>query len=244
MCLPALQMIILNNPNNPTGAAIPTRVLRDIVAFAKARNLIVFSDEVYRPLFHDVHDVGAVVPAPITSFGYDNVVVTGSMSKAWALAGIRVGWVVSPNKSIIAQLAAARDYTTISVSQLDDAVAAYALSPPVRDPLLRRNVGLAKTNVALLETFVQKHSDVCSWVKPVAGTTAFLHFTNNGRPVDDAEFCLDVLNKTNVFFVPGSKCFGGGKDFAGYVRVGYVCHTDVLQEGLEKLSGYVQAHLS
>ncbi|KAH6663281.1 aminotransferase class I and II [Plectosphaerella plurivora] len=241
---PNTKMIILNNPNNPTGAAIPTAVLGDIIAFAKARNITVFSDEVYRPLFHNLHDKDAVVPAPITSFGYDNVVVTGSMSKAYALAGIRVGWVVSPNKEIIARLASARDYTTISVSQLDDAVAAYALSPPVRDPLLRRNVSLAKTNVALLEAFVQKNSAVCSWVKPVAGTTAFVHFTNNGQPVDDATFCLDVLNETKVFIVPGSKCFGGSEDFAGYVRVGYVCHTDVLVEALEKLSGYVQTHLS
>lgn len=244
MCLPVCQMIILNNPNNPTGAVIPSDVLRDIVAFAKSRNIIVFSDEVYRPLFHNALDANAVTPAPITAFGYDNVVVTGSMSKAYALAGIRVGWVVSPNKSIITALAAARDYTTISVSQLDDAVASFALSPPVRAPLLRRNVTLAKTNVALLEKFVNDHAAVCSWVKPVAGTTAFVQFTNNGQPVDDVKFCLDLLDKTKVFFVPGSRCFGGGEDFAGYVRIGYVCHTDILEEGLAKLSGYVRSNLS
>lgn len=236
-------MIILNNPNNPTGAAIPTDVLKDIVAFAKARNITVFSDEVYRPLFHSALDADAVTPAPITSFGYENVVVTGSMSKAWALAGIRIGWVVSPSKAIIAALASARDYTTISVSQLDDAVASFALSPPVRGPLMRRNVSLAKTNVAMLEAFVNEHRDVCAWVKPVAGTTAFVQFTNNGQPVDDVKFCLDLLKKTKVMLVPGSRCFGGGKDFAGYVRVGYVCHTDVLKEGLEKLSGYLRSNL-
>lgn len=248
-------MIILNNPNNPTGAAIPSSVLRQIVSFAQERGILILSDEVYRPLFHNLFDdeqsvatgnsgSSTTIPSTITSFGYPNVLVTGSMSKAYALAGIRLGWVASPNKDLIARLASARDYTTISVSRLDDAVATYALSPPVVTPLLRRNVALAKANVALLEQFVLRHAEVCSWVKPVAGTTAFVQFRRKGGdPVSDVDFCLDLLDKTKVFFVPGSKCFGGQVDFQGYVRIGFVCHTDVLEEGLAKLDDYVKTHL-
>ncbi|OHE91248.1 aminotransferase class I and II [Colletotrichum orchidophilum] len=237
---PNTKMIIINNPNNPTGAPIPTPILASIVAFAKTRDIIIFSDEVYRPLFHDFFDHADEVPPPITTFGYNKVVVTGSMSKSYALAGIRIGWIASRDKAIIQAIASARDYTTISVSQIDDQIASYALSKPVWEPLLRRNVALAVTNKALLEAFIKKHGDVCSWVKPKAGTTAFVRFTHKGEPVDDVRFCLDVLDKTNVFFVPGSKCFGHGKDFAGYVRIGYVCHTEVLVEALEKLDAYMR----
>ncbi|KAK2043799.1 aminotransferase class I and II [Colletotrichum somersetense] len=240
---PNTKMIIINNPNNPTGAPIPEPVLSSIIVFAKARGIIVFSDEVYRPLFHDFFDSAASnVPPPITAFGYDKVVVTGSMSKSYALAGIRIGWVASRDKGIIQAIASARDYTTISVSQIDDQIASYALSGPVWGPLLRRNVSLARTNKALLEAFINKYEGVCSWVKPKAGTTAFVQFTRKGEPIDDARFCLDVLDKTKVFFVPGSKCFGHGKDFAGYVRIGYVCHTEVLREALEKLGAYLDSH--
>ncbi|KAK1970839.1 aminotransferase class I and II [Colletotrichum sublineola] len=242
---PNTKMIIINNPNNPTGAPIPKPVLSSIVAFAKARGLIVFSDEVYRPLFHDFFDGAASnVPPPITAFDYDKVVVTGSMSKSYALAGIRIGWVASRDKGIIQAIASARDYTTISVSQVDDQIASYALSEPVWGPLLKRNVALANTNKALLEEFIDRYKGTCSWVKPKAGTTAFVQFTRKGEPVDDARLCLDVLDKTKVFFVPGSKCFGHGKDFAGYVRIGYVCHTEVLSEALEKLGAYLDSHFS
>ncbi|KXH28413.1 aminotransferase class I and II [Colletotrichum simmondsii] len=222
---PNTKMIIINNPNNPTGIPISTPVLASLVAFAKARDIILFSDEVYRPLFHNLFSSsGADVPPPLTTFGYPKVVVTGSMSKSYALAGIRIGWIASADKSIVQAVASARDYTTISVSQIDDQIASYALSPPVYTPLLRRNVGLAVTNKALLEAFIEKHKTLCS----------------SGEPVDDARFCLDVLRETNVFFVPGSKCFGHGKDFKGYVRIGYVCHTEVLVEALEKLEAYMR----
>lgn len=236
----ALQMIILNNPNNPTGAVIPAKVMQDIVNFAKARNIIVFSDEVYRPLFHDSSNV----PPPLTAYGYDKAIVTGSMSKAFALAGIRIGWVVSPSKDIMTALAHTRDYTTISVSQVDDQIATYALSPPVQAPLLKRNVGLALQNVALVKEFMSKYSANCTWVAPNAGTTAFIQFKNGGKPIDDVTFCEDLIKTTKVFVCPGSHCFGADEDFPGYVRLGYVCETAVLKEALEKLGTYVEQNLS
>lgn len=218
--------------------------MQAIADFAKKRDIILFSDEVYRPLFHAGFENNPHMPPPATALGYDKTIVSGSMSKAFALAGIRIGWVASKDKSIIAAIAGARDYTTISVSQLDDQIASYALSPAVKGPLLQRNVDLAKTNIAMLAAFVDKHGSVCSWVPPTAGTTGFIQFRHQGEPVNDVEFCVDLLNKTKVFFCPGSHCFGSDQDFKGYVRVGYVCETEVLKEGLEKLSAYVESNLS
>lgn len=238
------QMIIINNPNNPTGVPIPTKVLTELAEFAKKRDIILFSDEVYRPLFHAGIKNNPDMPPTAAALGYDKVIVTGSMSKAYALAGIRVGWVVSRDKKIIEILASARDYTTISVSQLDDQVARFALSPAVRAPLLERNISLANHNAMILGAFVQSHSSVCSWLAPTAGTTAFIQFRNGGKPVDDAAFCRDLLKKTKVLLVAGSLCFGQGQDFSGYVRVGFVCATEVLEEALKRLSEYVAKELS
>lgn len=236
-------MIIINNPNNPTGATTPRAVLAKIIEVARKHDIIVFSDEVYRPLFHGLAE--SDIPPSALSLGYQKVVATSSMSKAWALAGIRLGWIASRDKGIVEQLAVARDYTTISVSQLDDQVARYALSAEVRPALLRRNVELARTNLALLEKFVQDHADVCSWVKPTAGTTAFVRFSHkSGKPVDDETFCKDVLDKTKVMFLPGTRCFGHGHDFHGLVRIGYVNSTDVVARALEGLHAYVSEHLN
>lgn len=241
------KLIILNNPNNPTGSVIPRPILEDIVALAQAQDITVLSDEVYSPLFHSLPATEQPPPPPsILSLGYAKTVATGSMSKAFALAGIRLGWVASRDPHIIDALASARDYTTISVSQLDDQVASYALSPAVLPSLLARNEGIAATNLGLLEAFVRRYGAVCSWVRPRAGTTALVQFRNkkgDGEPVDDEAFVLDLLEKTKVLFLPASVCFGGGRDFRGCVRIGYACHTSVLREGLEKLGAYVEQYL-
>lgn len=236
------KMIIVNNPNNPTGATTPKSVLEALVEFAKERDIIILSDEVYRPLFHGISPVDKEFPPSLISLGYQKTIVTGSMSKAYSLAGIRIGWIASRDQSIIEAIAAARDYTTISVSQLDDQVASYALSTSVIHGLISRNIQLAKTNLALLEEFILEHGWLCSWTKPTGGTTAFIKFAKNGKPVDDVKFCVDVLEATKVMFLPGSKCFGA--EFKGFVRIGFVCETDVLREALKKLVSYIEEHVA
>ena len=235
------KMIIINNPNNPTGATVPKSVLQGLVDFARERDILIFSDEVYRPLFHSISPTDAEFPPSMLSMGYEKTIVTGSMSKAYSLAGIRIGWIASRDRSVIESLASARDYTTISVSQLDDQVASYTLSESVIHSLLARNIQLAKTNLALMESFISQHGYACSWVKPTGGTVAFIRFEKKGVLVDDVQFSIDVIEKTKVMFAPGSECFG--EEFKGYVRIGFVCETEILREALEKLGEYVRENL-
>ncbi|KAK1829474.1 pyridoxal phosphate-dependent transferase [Podospora conica] len=238
---PNTKMIIINNPNNPTGSTTPSSVLSAIVSFAKAHSLLILSDEVYHPLYHSHPSP----PPSILAFNYPLAIATGSMSKAFALAGLRLGWIASHNPALLAAAASARDYTTISVSQLDDAVAAYALSPAVLPGLLARNMALARTNLALLDAFVERYKGVVEWVRPTGGTTAFIKFKKGkgGVAVDDAGFVMEVLGEVNVLFMPGKACFGRGEDFGGFVRIGYVSETEVLREGLERLGGFVERKL-
>ncbi|CAI4214532.1 unnamed protein product [Parascedosporium putredinis] len=213
---------------------------------AEHKGIIVFSDEVYRPIFHDFSVSGTSVPPSVASLGYEKTIVTGSMSKAYALAGIRVGWVASKDASILQAILSARDYTAISVSQLDDQVAQYALSERVFSRLLQRNLALTRENLALLKVFVESYPSICSWVQPNSGTMAFIRFTSGGQsrePVDDVKFCLDVLSKTNVMLVPGSRCFGEDRDFMGYVRIGYACSTPILAEALQRLGSYLEQNI-
>jgi aspartate/methionine/tyrosine aminotransferase len=173
--------------------------------------------------------------------GYKKAIVTGSMSKAYSMAGIRIGWIASRDAELIEKIAEGRHYTTISVSQLDEQVAAYALHQNTVHSLLGRNIQLAKTNLALLERFMIKNEDNCDWVKPVAGTTAFIRFHREGQAVDSVDFCEKLLEKTGVMLVPGSECFG--KEFKGYVRVGFVNHTDTVKEGLDKVTQFVRKNI-
>lgn len=216
--------------------------MHDIAAFAKERGIILFSDEVYRPLYHSLPE-GTEPPPPATALGYEKTLVTGSMSKVYSLAGIRVGWVASWDRSIIDTIVDTRDYTTISVSQVDDQIASFALSPAVQPSLLARNTERAQQNLQILKAWMKKHEATCSWVEPQGGTTAFVCLRKQGQPVVDTKFCLDLMKETKVLVAPGSHCFGGDTDFAGYVRVGYVCPTSVLEEGLKRLGEYIERHL-
>lgn len=231
---------INSNPQNPTGAAIPRSTLQSVVDIAKERSIIIISDEVYRPLFHSISPGDEEFPPSIMSLGYENVVAIGSMSKAYSLAGIRVGWVASRNPGFINSCFHWRSYSSIAVSQLDDKIATVALSPSCINNLLKRNTDLAKQNVAILEAFVEKHRWACDWTHPVAGTITFIKFSKMGKPVDDSVFCEQVLDKTGVLLSPGSKCFGNGKDFKGYVRLGFVIGTKELEAGLEALSKFLE----
>ena len=233
-------ILVHSNPNNPTGAIIPKMHLEQIVDFARERDLFILSDEVYRPIFHSISPIDPEFPPSLLTMGYSKAIATGSLSKAYALAGIRVGWIASLSRDIIESCAQARDFTTISVSQLDDAVASFALGADTIHALLGRNIQLAKTNLAILEEFVDQHRWACDWVKPVAGTTAFVKFSKQGKPVDDKAFCELLQEKKGVFFCPGCVCFGGGTDFKGFVRIGYVCETQVLKEGLEEVRAFMQ----
>lgn len=238
---PNTKLIIINNPNNPTGAVLKKSFLQQVIDVASEQDITIMSDEVYRPIFHSITPVDLDFPPSLLSMGYKKTIVTGSMSKAYALAGIRVGWVASRDPEIIEKIAEARHYTTISVSVLDEQVAAYALHQNTVHSLLARNIQLAKTNMELLERFVTKNDDECEWVKPLAGTTTFVKFHREGKPVDSVDFCRKLMDKTGVLFVPGSECFG--EEFKGYVRIGFVNHTNIVKEGLEKVTQFVRKNL-
>ncbi|EGU74231.1 hypothetical protein FOXB_15258 [Fusarium oxysporum f. sp. conglutinans Fo5176] len=103
-------LTVASNPNNPTGTVILRDILEQVLALAQKDNIVVFSDEVFSPLFHTKDQA-----PPLVSLGSPRTLSTSSLSKAYALPGIRIGWVVSQDKEIIHRVSALRDYTTISV---------------------------------------------------------------------------------------------------------------------------------
>jgi aspartate/methionine/tyrosine aminotransferase len=228
-----------SNPNNPTGAILPRRLLVQIVELARLKNIIVMSDEVYRPIFHSVSPDDDDFPPSILSLGYANTIATGSLSKAYSLAGIRVGWLASRSSALVERVRDARHYTTISVSIVDSHIAAFALAPPTADALVQRNVRLARENLDILSGFIAGNAG-CDWVRPRAGTTAFVRFVRDGAPVDAAELCRQLVEEAGVLLVPGDVAFGG--EFKGFVRVGFVCDTGVLQAGLAAVEEWMKLH--
>lgn len=209
------RLIALANPNNPTGALVDEADLRRIVEIAERAGAWVLCDEVYR----GVDQEGDGFTASIADL-YERGVSTGSMSKPFSLAGLRLGWIVAP-ADLLAAVAIHRDYTTISVGRVDDLLASVALES--RDAILGRAKRITRTNLAILDEWVASRSDV-HYVRPRSGTTALLRYD---APLGSYELCRRLLAETGVMFTPGDAF-----DVPSTVRIGYADDTDTLRTGL------------
>lgn len=217
------KMIIINNPNNPSGAIIEKEMLEEIVEIARSYDAYILCDEVYRKL---LQEDDLVVPSIVDL--YEKGISTSSMSKVLSLAGLRLGWIAGP-KEVIYECFRHRDYTTISCGMLDDILAVHALKN--YDKILDRNRKIIKENLTILDAWVEKEP-LISYVKPRAGTTAMLKYD---LPVSSEDFCIGLFKANGAFLTPGS-CF----DIESHVRIGYACKTEVLEQGLQKVSEYLR----
>jgi aspartate/methionine/tyrosine aminotransferase len=219
------KLITLTNPNNPTGALMGQAMLEEVAAIARAAGAWVLCDEVYR----GTEQAGEAITPSMADI-YEKGISTAGMSKAFSLAGLRLGWVCAPHE-VLAAVSIHRDYNTISVGMLDDHFAAMALESA--DRILARSRGIVRQNLAILDAWVQATPGV-SYVRPEAGTTAMLAY---GLEMTSREFCTRLLADTGVMFVPGD-VFG----MEGQVRIGYACATDVLKAGLERVGDWLARH--
>lgn len=214
--------IVINSPHNPTGHLMTGEKLVSIVELARSREILLFSDEVYRFLEYGHSDW----PEAACDL-YDNAVSLGVMSKTYGLAGLRIGWIATKNSSILKKMAAFKDYTSICNSAPSELLAVIALKHRVR--LARRSLDIIRGNLALLDGFFSRHGDLFSWPRPAAGPVAFPSIRWSG---DTEEFCHDLAALKGVLLAPGS-CFGSNRHFRiGFGRID-------MPRSLEKLEEYI-----
>lgn len=217
---PGTKIIALTNPNNPTGALIDRSGLEQVAEIAGTVGAWVLCDEVYRGTEQD-ETMSSIVDV------CDKGISTGSTSKAYSLAGLRLGWIVGP-ESLLDACEVHRDYTTISVGMVDDYFAAMALE--AKDALLERSRAITRANLATLDAWVRAEPKA-RYVTPKAGTTAFVAFD---VAMSSYDMCVALLRDTGVMFTPGSAL-----GVEGYVRIGFACYPQVLEEGLAKVSDWL-----
>lgn len=222
LAVPGTKLIAINNPNNPTGALMDRGMLDEIVGIARACGAWLLSDEVYRGTDQE----GSGSTAAIADL-YEKGISTGGMSKAYSLAGLRLGWIVGP-RALLDAVSVHRDYNTISVGMLDDFFAAIALENSAA--ILSRSQRITRTNLAILADWVDSEP-LISWEKPRSGTTALLKYD---LPLASETFCIRLLERTGVMLTPGS-----AMDMEGHLRIGYTNSESILSEGLSRLSEFL-----
>ena len=220
---PRTRLIALTNPNNPTGSLMDRSCLEEIVRIADSVGAYVLGDEVYRGTAQRLDEL-----TPSIVDLYPRGISIGSMSKAFSLAGFRLGWICA-TPDVLRAAEVHRDYNTISVGMIDDLLAAIALEH--QDKILARSRSIVRQNLATLERWIQAEPGV-SYVKPEAGTVCLLEY---GLDMPSREFCLRLLEETGVLFTPGSAF-----ELEGCVRIGYANSHDVLEDGLRETSRFLR----
>jgi aspartate/methionine/tyrosine aminotransferase len=225
---PATRLIVVNAPHNPTGM-LPDRATFDaLVAAAADAGARLFMDEVYRGLEFDEADrlpTGAdVLPGGIS---------LGVMSKAYAMAGLRIGWLATPDRELLARVAAFKDYTTICSSAPSEILAIIGLR--ARDRVLARSRGIIAANLEILDAFFEEWADRFAWVRPRAGSIGYPRLTVPGVRIDD--WAAQLVETEGVLLIPSSQFGQPGNHF----RVGFG-RTD-LPEALGRLEVHARRTL-
>ncbi len=214
------RFVLVTNPNNPTGAALTPESMDAVAELTERYGAWILSDEVYA----GAESHGEQTPS---FWGrHDRVLATNSLSKAYGLPGLRLGWVVGPT-DVVAQLWGRTDYTTISPASLSDALATKALEPGTRARILERTRSIVRKNLELLRSWMEEQEGRFRYRPPDAGAICYVHYEAD---VNSTDFAEKVRKEQDVLVVPGDH-FGMDR----YLRLGFGNPPDELREGLDRI---------
>ena len=211
------RLVMLNTPHNPTGFAFSPTEMKKIADLCLEQEIYLLSDEVYREL-------GETLSPSMRDYSSQAVSV-GSMSKAYGLAGLRVGWMVAP-PAILARCTLKRDYTTLCCPSIGQQLALTALRH--RTKIWDRNRQLRLRNITLLEEALME-APTLRWKKPEAGVVAWVDYTSETL----SEQLGWELHNRGVLVAPG--IFFGQE---GHFRLGFGGNSGELKAGLAILVDY------
>ncbi len=215
------RVIVICNPNNPTGARYGEEFLEGVCAIASRVGAWVVADEIYRGAELDG------VETPSTWGRYERVIVTSGLSKAYGLPGLRIGWIVS-TPALVESTWSHHDYTSIGPGALSDHLAITALQPAVRARILDRTRRILRTNLPVISGWLDQHPERFSYVPPDAGAIVYARYHD---PINSTELVNRLRIEKSVLIVPGDH-FG----MDGYLRIGFGSDTKYLRDALDRVA--------
>lgn len=217
------RLITICNPNNPTGATLSLEMMQSLVDIARENDAYLHADEVYKGSELNSEEGPSVVDL------YEKAIATNGLSKAMALPGLRIGWLVGPADEIYSAWQS-KDYTSITTSAVSEYIAERVLKPALRQKVLNRSKHILRENLALLTEWVDTNADYVSLIPPKAGGMAFVRYN---RDLNSTELAHTLRNDKGVLILPGDVY---GLD--GYFRVGIGAPKSHLEPGLAKIGEY------
>jgi len=203
---PGTRLIIVNFPHNPTGQTVTPQQFSEIAAIAEEAGAYLFSDEMYRYL-----ELEGAERLPSAAELYDRAVSLSGLSKSFSLPGLRVGWLVTRDRSLMGRIAELKDYTTICASAPSEVLGLIGLR--ARDRIVAGNLETIARNVRAAESFVGRMGHLVSWVPPRAGSVALARVA---AAEGARSMCDRLVAETGTMLLP-STVFGWGD---AHVRFG------------------------
>ena len=222
---PSTRLVVVNAPHNPTGMLPTHEQWTRLTGELGDRGIHLLSDEVYRFLEFD--------PADRLTAGadaFERGISLGVMSKSFAMAGLRIGWLATHDRDLLTRCAAFKDYTTICSSAPSEILALIGLR--ARDAVLDRSRAIVEANMVRLDGFFADHADRFAWVRPRGGSIGF------PRLLDDETidaFAARLVEQEGVLLLPGSQFGYPGNQF----RIGF--GREDMPAALERLEAFLGA---
>jgi aspartate/methionine/tyrosine aminotransferase len=211
------RLILVNSPHNPTGAALADHEMRELHDFAADRHIQFACDEVFHPIYHGEERASAS--------RLPHATIVGDCSKALALSGLRIGWLIEPDERRRERYLNAREYFSISNTPVGEFFAEIAVRH--RASVLARTREVAGVNLRRLDRFMAEHADLLDWVRPHGGMTGFPRLLG---AADARVFCETAVTE-GILLTPGD-CFGVPDHF----RIGFGVGAQWFPEALDRLS--------
>lgn len=222
---PRTRAMIINSPNNPTGAMYPKALLAELANLAKSRDIFVISDEVYEKLsFDEKHYSIASIKGM-----KDRTAVINAFSKAYAMTGWRIGYVAAP-PSLAKQISKIQSHLSSNVNTMTQYAAVRAFE-----------VDISK----MVEEFKKRREYVETRLKGIGvpfshPKGAFYFFIDirdylNETYPDSLSFAIALLEKAKVGMIPGSAF-----NAEGFIRLSYASSIEELEKGLDRFEGFLR----
>lgn len=189
---PATKLISVTTPHNPTGMVMDEKVLNQLIELTGERNIYLLVDETYR-------DTCFKTDYPIVASKSKNVISVSSLSKAYGLPGLRMGWIITQDEILMEQFLAAKEMMYISNSAIDEEVAyQFYLQKEKFAKTINEN---AMQNFALLKQWLDKEKRL-ECILPKGGVVCFPRFKND-IAIDTNKFYHTLLQKYKTMVGPG-----------------------------------------
>ena len=224
---PRTKMITICHPNNPTGSILPPEAMQQLVDFASKHDLWLHADEVYKG-----SELNGIESNSFADM-YDKSIVTAGLSKALALPGLRIGWLVGP-EDVIYRAWQGKDYTSITASALSEYIANIVVQPAKREEILTRSRRILNENVNLLSDWLGSNNNLFSCILPKAGGMAFVRYQMN---INSSELVHRLREECSIMLLPGDVY---GMD--GYIRLGVGAPKSHIETGLSHLADFARSH--